>query len=78
LKLGFSLAPHYDLYQKRIAMPIHAYSAKEGSRKELSIRRVGLFREWIRMVEAEVLPIIFGIELNRRKSGALDLGDTCE
>jgi hypothetical protein len=54
---------HYDLYQKRIAMPIHAYSAIVGSRKELSVKTVGLFREWIRMVEAEALPIIFGIGL---------------
>jgi sugar phosphate isomerase/epimerase len=69
---------HYSLYQKRIAMPIHAYSAKEGPRKELSVRTVGLFREWIRMVEAEALPIIFGIELNRHKSGTVDPGDTCE
>jgi sugar phosphate isomerase/epimerase len=69
---------HYDLYQKRIAMPIHAYAAKEGSRKELSVKTAGLFSEWIRMVEAEALPMIFGIELNRRKSGTVDPGDTCE
>lgn len=64
--------------QHAVMMPIHAYSASDGSEDELSARTVRLLREWLAMTEEGDVPVYFALELNRRKDGTIDPGSHCE
>lgn len=67
---------HFDRYQPKLMMAIHAFDAKEGSEADLLRRTVHLFRQWTAMVESEKLPLHFALENNRQKSSKVDPGDT--